>query len=697
MGFKVATQQRSANRISRSIARPAHSTRVRPNGYHLQRTIGNSATSRLFSAGYIQPKLTISDPGDASEREADRVAGEVMRMAEPQSGLTVQSSPLSIQRKCTKCEDKLKPQPLPDEEEKIVQAKLADTSAEPEVSSEVESYLNTSQGAGQALPTSSRTYFEPRFGRDFSNVRVHTNEQASRAARTIAARAFTSGENIVFGAGQYAPQTHEGRTLLAHELTHVVQQSALDGNGVDKTNAGRGLLHIASEKESDKVANVSTGTEKLDHGSRQRLSVPQFVRFGTLQRTPAAPVRGDKNVPFDRSKVDVAVIPDVLLDTELHRFQGMATRASISFRDPAIKGYSSTLYDPADGELTPSASNPIPSTRKVDFALFDNLINALTQGRHILRCIGYDGAGQPVAYADRSFYVWTSTPTGKPPDIAALEAEKTALEAITKVGSGKSFNEVAIAFTKLQDVKQRLGILTTGTGPFVGSHCPVKPAGAKDLGCTNVVTIVLENVFKQQGRGADWAKLEKKINKNILSHSKKLTDIEGEDIQAALQSELGWKGVFWAPDPRYEIPKDELSGARSDEAGYASIIAKGKRIYRPEKKKPTISIDYSVTDYAPEAPKSGYGEASKTKKDTTQLDKLKKLPFGVLSAHGAHHMAFFIYGKVVEVHWETEATDVDLIEQTDLEKWAIGPESGYHYFASGAIVAPAADIDAALK
>jgi hypothetical protein len=60
-------------------------------------------------------------------------------------------------------------------------------------------------------------------------------------------------------------------------------------------------------------------------------------------------------------------------------------------------------------------------------------------------------------------------------------------------------------------------------------------------------------------------------------------------------------------------------------------------------------------------------------------------------------MAFIIYGKVVEVHWDAETTDVDLIEQTDLEKWAVGPESGYHYFASGAIVAPDADIDAAFK
>jgi len=228
MGFKIATQRRSANRISRSIARPAHSTRVRPNGYHLQRTIGNSATSRLFSARHIQAKLTLSNPGDASEREADRVAGEVMRMPEPQPGLTVRSSPLSLQRKCTTCEEEHKRQLIPGEEEKIVQAKLADTSTASGATNGVESYLNTSRGAGQPLPRSSRAYFEPRLRRDLSDVRIHTDGQASQAANSISAKAFTAGKDIVFGASQYAPQTHQGQTLLAHELTHVIQQT---GNG----------------------------------------------------------------------------------------------------------------------------------------------------------------------------------------------------------------------------------------------------------------------------------------------------------------------------------------------------------------------------------------------------------------------------------------------------------------------------------
>jgi hypothetical protein len=74
------------------------------------------------------------------------------------------------------------------------------------------------------LPEHVSAYFEPRFGYDFSRVLIHTDAKADDSARAVNARAFTVGRDVVFGAGQYAPGTSEGRRLLAHELTHVVQQ-----------------------------------------------------------------------------------------------------------------------------------------------------------------------------------------------------------------------------------------------------------------------------------------------------------------------------------------------------------------------------------------------------------------------------------------------------------------------------------------
>lgn len=80
--------------------------------------------------------------------------------------------------------------------------------------------------SGEPLSASARVALEPRFGRDFSNVRVHTGTRAARAAEAVSARAFTVGRNLVFGSGQYAPHTNTGLSLLAHELTHVLQQQA---------------------------------------------------------------------------------------------------------------------------------------------------------------------------------------------------------------------------------------------------------------------------------------------------------------------------------------------------------------------------------------------------------------------------------------------------------------------------------------
>lgn len=96
---------------------------------------------------------------------------------------------------------------------------------------------------GQPLDAGARAFMEPRFGRDFSGVRVHTDSQASRSARAVNALAYTVGRDVVFGAGQYAPKTAEGQGLLAHELTHVVQQGQGQGSSLQSDDsADRPLL-----------------------------------------------------------------------------------------------------------------------------------------------------------------------------------------------------------------------------------------------------------------------------------------------------------------------------------------------------------------------------------------------------------------------------------------------------------------------
>jgi len=120
---------------------------------------------------------------------------------------------------------------------------------------------------GQPLDASTRAFFEPRFEHDFSSVRVHTDETAAASAKAVNATAYTVGRDLVFGAGQYSPATSEGRKLVAHELTHVLQQTALDGTGGS-------LSHAESEADRNAAAVVHAQSPTLqlgvDSGSLQR-------------------------------------------------------------------------------------------------------------------------------------------------------------------------------------------------------------------------------------------------------------------------------------------------------------------------------------------------------------------------------------------------------------------------------------------
>lgn len=149
----------------------------------------------------LQPKLAISEPGDAHEREADRVADQVMRM-----------SPADVSKR----QKSGMMQPM-------VQRRAAGgATGLAEAPPSVSEVLNS---PGQPLDPVTRAYFEPRFGHKFGQVNIYAGGIAERSARDVNARAYTVGRNIVFGAGKFAPQTRVGQELMAHELAHVVQQN----------------------------------------------------------------------------------------------------------------------------------------------------------------------------------------------------------------------------------------------------------------------------------------------------------------------------------------------------------------------------------------------------------------------------------------------------------------------------------------
>jgi uncharacterized protein DUF4157 len=163
-------------------------------------------------ASRVQPTLPISSPGDWHEREADAVADSVMRMAEPPA---VSPAPAVIGRMCAECEQ---------EERRTIQTLRAPSVTDP-AALDVGTAIHTAHRGGTPLPPSTRAFFEPRFGHDLSRVRIHADGEAASSARTVQARAYTLGRDIVFGANEYQPDSDAGRHLLAHELTHVLQQT----------------------------------------------------------------------------------------------------------------------------------------------------------------------------------------------------------------------------------------------------------------------------------------------------------------------------------------------------------------------------------------------------------------------------------------------------------------------------------------
>lgn len=176
-----------------------------------QRSVSASATAAAATGTVLQKKLTVNQPGDRYEQEADRMAEKVMRMSDSQ-----------IQRACAACQEK--------EEKQIMRMETGGGGAE--VPSQVYDVIGS---GGSALDGGVRSFMESRFGHDFGDVRVHTDTRAAESAQAVNARAYTVGNDVVFAPGEYNTSSTSGRHLLAHELTHVLQQGG--GGALRSSNA----------------------------------------------------------------------------------------------------------------------------------------------------------------------------------------------------------------------------------------------------------------------------------------------------------------------------------------------------------------------------------------------------------------------------------------------------------------------------
>jgi hypothetical protein len=224
------------NKVSTSHSKPFYdrsNTLVRGSKNSIdysQGSIGNQAPPNLVRSisafdftkiGILQPKLKVSKPGDVYEQEADRVAEQVMQM----SDLSRLALPMTT--------SKGKQEQKEEEEYTPISRKTSATSKLDPSYQIVKDFNNFHISSGDPLNTSIKERMESGFGYDLSKVRIHTDEKAAKSSDSVHALAYTVGNDIVFGEGQYQQNTLQGRRLLAHELTHVIQQRTQKSGAIE--------------------------------------------------------------------------------------------------------------------------------------------------------------------------------------------------------------------------------------------------------------------------------------------------------------------------------------------------------------------------------------------------------------------------------------------------------------------------------
>jgi hypothetical protein len=291
-------------------------------------SVSRVTVRQILHSRHPQPKLTVGAPNDAFEQEADRVADRVMRMPEAEVA-TTESAPPRVQRLCAECEA--------EREKEEVRAK-EEPGETPEIPNGFAQRFAALHGGGRPLPAAERSFFEPRFGRDFAGVRLHSGPAASELARSVQARAFTLGDAIVFGSGQYAPGTSDGRQLLAHELTHVVQQGA---GGSDLVSRIQRAVRFTADFSNISLAPQNDASISGDEYTHD------YVRFSADANVAAV---GDTEAELD--EWDVGILQDMVVNWEREYWRRDNADGRGRFVEQKFRPINTTFRDQEDGATT---------------------------------------------------------------------------------------------------------------------------------------------------------------------------------------------------------------------------------------------------------------------------------------------------------------------------------------------------------
>ena len=221
---------RSPAAIARSSLKSKPAASSQGAGAGMPRFLSSSGVQRAERGGspatvsgwpvQLSPAMKVSSPSDPAELEAERTAHRVMRMPTHEPSAAVGSAQGGIVLRAAT------PSPVPAVLTQSPHAIARQGQDAPVVSNGFAGEVQGSQSSGAALPENVKRFMEPRFGARFDAVKIHAGERAAQLSQQVSARAFTVGPQIFFGRDQYKPDAPEGRQLLAHELTHTIQQGA---------------------------------------------------------------------------------------------------------------------------------------------------------------------------------------------------------------------------------------------------------------------------------------------------------------------------------------------------------------------------------------------------------------------------------------------------------------------------------------
>lgn len=316
----------------------------------------------------VQAKLEIGKADDPKEREADAVAKQVMKDS-PSEPEAITASPKTVPqpvvqaKECTDCEETVSEEAGAKEEGEIQRKESASAPPE-EPGDKFEIQLASSMGGGFAMPRAVLVFMEDQFGHDFKQVRIHADRTADELCRSINARAFTYGRHIFFKEGEWAPFTAVGRELLAHELTHTIQQGKSPALHIHRKSDAEGGL---AEELMDCFRNIGMmleGSMALDacefdrlHGLLERAATEKPMLFMHYF------LKASETKVFDKiRKVNETAAPDV--QKSMAFLLEMETKLTTS-SDEQVEESRETLEDELDAVFVTSDANVLEAFESI--------------------------------------------------------------------------------------------------------------------------------------------------------------------------------------------------------------------------------------------------------------------------------------------------------------------------------------------